>query len=130
MVGVVVPVDVSVVPDDTITWVLAWLLPLELVAVRIYSVELPGVTAVEPLAATFPIPGWMFTEVALATFQLNVEDAPAVMLPGDALNEPIANIPVDEGSGDGAAPVPVPVPETSTCVEAVVLPAALEAVST
>jgi hypothetical protein len=123
-----VPDDVPVVPDDTITWVLAWLLPLEFVAVRMYCVEIPGATAVDPLAATWPIPGWMFMEVALATLQLKVEDAPAVMLPGDALNELIAGIPVVEGAVDGAVLVPVPVPWTVTCVEAVVLPVALVAV--
>jgi hypothetical protein len=70
----------------------------------------------------------MFTEVASATLQLKAEEAPAVILPGDALNELISGMPVDEVSGDGAALDPVP--ETITCVETVVLPAALEAVST
>jgi hypothetical protein len=99
--------DVSVVPvgpDDTITFVLAWLFPFELVAVSMYWQELSGVTAVDPLAATFPIPGWMFTDVALATLQLKVDDAPAVILFGDALNDLIAGFPVD-----GAVPVPVTV---------------------
>jgi hypothetical protein len=128
-----VPDDVPVVPDDTITCVLAWLLPFEFVAVRMYCVELPGATAVDPLAAMWPIPGWMFMEVALATLQLKIEDAPAVMLPGDALNELMAGVPDDEGEADWVVPAAEDeedgvVPDTATCVEAVVLPAALEAV--
>jgi hypothetical protein len=80
-----------------------------------------------------PIPGWMFTDVALATLQLKVEDAPAVMLPGDAPNELIAGVPADEGVVDWVVPVAddeedVAAPDTATWVEAVVLPAALEAV--
>jgi hypothetical protein len=121
-----VPDDVPVMPDVTINWVLAWLLPLELVAVRTYCVEVPGAIAVDPVFATLPIPGWMFTVVAFETFQLKVEDDPAVILPGDILNELIAGRPVED------SPVPVlalvPVPATAICVEAVVSPAALVAV--
>jgi hypothetical protein len=85
-------------------------------------VELPGVISVDPLAATLPIPGWMFTEVALVTLQFKMDEAPAVMLFGDALNEMIVGIPLNAGGGV------VLVPETSTCVVAFMLPAGLEAV--
>jgi len=121
----VVP-DGPAVPDVTIIWVLAWLLPLELVAVRMYCVEIPGATAVEPMFATLPIPGWMFTEVAFDTFQLKVEEDPAGILPGDTLNELIAGMPVE----DSVVPVLALVPATVICVEAVVSPAALVAVRT
>jgi hypothetical protein len=85
-------------------------------------VELPGVIAVDPLAATLPMPGWMFTEAALVTLQLKMAEDPAVMLFGDALKEVIVGIPPDAGGGVAL------VPETSTCVVALVLPAGLEAV--
>ena len=107
----------------TITWVFATLLPLELVAVSMYVVELPGDTDLDPLVATSPIPGWMLTEVALATLQLKVDEAPVVMLLGDELNEVIVGIAVAAG---GVALVP----DTSTCVVALLLPEELEAVKT
>jgi len=68
----------------------------------------------------------MFTEVALATLQLKVDEPPAEMLLGDALNELIVGAPVADGV-EGV--VGVLVPETSTCVVAVVLPDEFEAVS-
>jgi hypothetical protein len=107
----------------TITWVFATLLPLELVAVSKYVVELPGDTDLDPLVATSPIPGWMFTEVALATLQFKVDEAPDVMLLGDALNNVIVGTAVAAGGVAG-----VLVPETSTCVVALLLPEELEAV--
>lgn len=64
----------------------------------------------------------MFTEVALATLQLKVDVAPAVMLFGDALNDITVGIPVVAGGGVAL------VPETNTCVVAFVLPEELEAV--
>ena len=67
-------------------------------------VELPGVIAVDPLAATLPIPGCMFTEVALATLQLKVDEAPAVILFGDALNKVTVGKPVVAGGGVALVP--------------------------
>jgi hypothetical protein len=95
------------------------------VAVSEYTVELAGDIAVDPLAATLPIPGWMFTEVALDTLQLKVDEPPAEMLLGDALNELIvgASVAVGVAGVEG-----VLVPETSTCVVALMLPDELEAV--
>jgi len=66
------------------------------------------------------------TEVALDTLQLRVTVAPGLTMLGDALNELIIGKPVVE---DEVAAV-VPVPGTTTCVEAVVSPAALVAVRT
>jgi hypothetical protein len=86
-----------------------------------YVVELPGDTDLDPLVATSPIPGWMFTEVALATLQLKVDEAPDVMLVGDALNVVIVGIAVAAG---GVALVP----DTNTCVVALLLPEEFEAV--
>jgi len=47
----------------------------------------PGITALLPVKATLPIPWSMLAVVAPATLQLSVEDAPAVILAGLALNE-------------------------------------------
>jgi hypothetical protein len=102
------------------------MLPPELVAVSAYTVELPGVIAVDPLAATLPIPGWMFTEVALDTLQLKVDEPPAETLLGDALNELIVGADVADGV-EGV--VGVLVPGIITCVVAIVLPDEFEAVS-
>lgn len=44
-----------------------------------------GVTVCEPLDDTVPIVGLIETEVAPATFQDNVADCPAVIVPGLAL---------------------------------------------
>ena len=68
----------------------------------------------------------MFTEVALATLQLKVDEPPAEMLLGDALNELIVGADVADGV---AGVVGVLVPGIITCVVAIVLPDEFEAVS-
>jgi hypothetical protein len=72
----------------TRTWVVAVaLVPVELVAVSVYTVVALGTTALLPAKATLPIPWSMLAVVAPATLQLRVEDSPAVILAGLALNE-------------------------------------------
>jgi hypothetical protein len=70
------------------------------------------------------MPGWIFTELTLDTFQLSVDEPPDEMLLGLAPNELITGMPALDGGLLG-----VLVPEIITCVVAVVLPAELEAVS-
>ncbi len=91
---------------------------------RAYTVELPGDTVADPLAATLPIPGWIFTELTLDTLQLSVDELPDEMLLGLAPNELITGMPELDGGVLGKLE-----PEIITCVVAVVLPEELEAVS-
>jgi hypothetical protein len=98
-----------------------------LAAVSAYTVELPGDTGADPLAATLPIPGWIFTELTLDTLQLSVDEPPDEMLLGLAPNELITGIPVLDGGLLGV--LGKLEPEIITCVVAVVLPEELEAVS-
>ena len=76
-------------------------LPAELKAVSRYSCEYGGATDVLPASGTVPIPGAIDTNVALTTFQLSVEDPPAIMLLGVATNELIeGNVGVEAGGVD------------------------------
>ena len=68
-------------------------LPAELEAVRVYIVVVVGDIAVDPAAATLPMPGCIVTEAALETFQLRVAVPPDVMLLGEMLNKLITGIP-------------------------------------
>ena len=75
---------------------------------------------VVPEAVTAP-PGFMATDVAPETFQLNVELPPALMLVGLAVKELITGAEGDGGGGGGAA-------VTVTVTDRLTLPAALVAV--
>ena len=61
--------------------------PAALIAVKVYMVVATGVTTLVPVKATLPTPWSMLTEVAPVTLQLSVEDSPAAMDGGLALNE-------------------------------------------
>lgn len=74
------------VPEISIC-VVAFVLPEELLAVKIYIVLAVGATALVPLTATFPIPLSRLTLVAPVTLQLSVEVPPDVTDEGLALNE-------------------------------------------
>jgi len=58
--------------------------PWVLVAVSSYVVVDAGVTDWDPVDDTVPIPGVMDIEVASATVQCSIEDAPEVTVLGDA----------------------------------------------
>jgi hypothetical protein len=73
-----------------------------------------------PEELTVPTPWLIDTDVAFDTFQLRVVELPRLIMDGVATKELITGKPVVVG-GDV-------VPETITCVVAVMLPAALEAV--
>src|SRR5258708_4458979 len=71
-------------PAPTVTVVVAVTLPDGPTAVKVYVVVAVGVTVVEPVAATLPIPLLIETLVAPCTIQVSVELWPAAMLLGVA----------------------------------------------
>ena len=71
---------------------MAFVLPEELEAVKIYVVLTVGAIALVPLTATFPIPLSRLTLVAPVTLQLSVDVSPDAMDGGLALNELITGI--------------------------------------
>ena len=73
-----------------------------------------------PAEPTGPTPWLIDTDEAFDTFQLKLAESPRLIMDGLAVKELITGKPEAVG-GDGA-------PETITCVEAVTLPAVLEAV--
>ena len=79
-------------------------------------VVVPGWIVVEPEAPTLPMLGSIETEVAPYTFHVNVEAEPEIIPAGLALN--------DNTMGGGMAELLC----TITVVEAVAVPAALDAV--
>jgi len=98
MIGISVGVGVGtgigagrgVVPPETKTCAVAeTLLPEALVAVIVYTVVEVGITARLPVKATFPIPWSILTILAPETLQLSVEDWPAEIVSGFAVNESI-----------------------------------------
>jgi hypothetical protein len=79
------------------------LTPAALDAVSVYTVVVPGITALLPVNATLPIPWSMLIFVAPVTLQLSVEDAPAEILAGLAPKELMT----------GCAPVDMLIPDKS-----------------
>src|SRR5436305_322649 len=63
--------------------------PAEFVAVSVYVVVADGVTVADADAPTAPTPLSIVTDVAPVVVHDSVVDAPAVMLPADAVNNPI-----------------------------------------
>jgi hypothetical protein len=105
---------------ETLTTVVAVVLPSALVAVSIYAVVAVGETVAFAVAATLPSPWLRDTNVASCTIQLNTADWPGDMVDGLALKELITGALAD---GEGA-------PDTTTCTVATsVLPAAFDATS-
>jgi len=82
------PVGVGggVVPVTT-TCVVAFTLPVELEAVRVYTVVVVGDTALVPDRATLPMPWSILTEVAPVTVQSSSADCPDEIFDGLALKE-------------------------------------------
>src|SRR5262252_740285 len=70
----------------TVTVAVAVTLPVGPVAVRVYVVVVVGLTVVEPVAATLPIPLLMLTCVAPCTTHVRVELWPAAIWFGVASN--------------------------------------------
>lgn len=70
---------------EIVTIAFAWTLPDWLEAVSTYWVVLAGVTDIDPLEDTVPIPGCMLTIVALDTLHVSVEELPDDMLAGEAV---------------------------------------------
>ena len=78
--------------------------PPQPVAVRVYVVVVGGLTVVEPGVPTPPTPGSIDALVALSTLpQFNVDDWPAVIVPGLAVKDAITGGPgqTPEGGGGG-----------------------------
>lgn len=81
-----------------VVWRVATLLPQR--AVRTYVVVEDGETTRVPGVATPPMPGSMETESAFVTApQLKVDDCPAMIDDGDALNEEIFGMPLQPAGG-------------------------------
>src|SRR5690242_5924377 len=66
----------------TVTVAVAVTLPVGPVAVKVYVVVAFGVTCVEPVAATLPMPLLMLTALAPCTTHVRVELCPGVMFGG------------------------------------------------
>ena len=70
---------------ETVTDVVAVVVPAVLLAVRVKVVVALGKTIVLPEAPTAPTPWSMVTDVAFDTFQLKVTELPRTMLEGLAV---------------------------------------------
>ena len=105
---------------DTVTIVVAVVLPDALVDVSRYVVVAVGETIVLPEEATLPTPWSMDTDVAFDTTQLRVAEPPGEMVDGLEPKE----------FTTGASPDGTGAPDTTTCtVTDAVFPAALDATS-
>jgi hypothetical protein len=83
----------------TVMRAVASFMPLSLLATRRYVVDSLGVTFIEPLGSTLPMPS-MLTSLEKSVDHVNVEACPATMLLGFAVN-----IAVGAGAGGGGAGV-------------------------
>src|SRR5689334_8122393 len=71
----------------TVTVAVAVFVPPAPLAVRVYVVVAAGITIAEPLSACAPTPLSIETLVAFVVVQVSVDDSPAVIDVGLALNE-------------------------------------------
>jgi hypothetical protein len=76
--------ELTVVTADLLT------VPKELVAVKVYTVDVAGDNTLVPAALTCPIPWSMLTDVAPVTFHNRVDVPPALIVDGLLLNSMIA----------------------------------------
>ena len=80
-------------PEVTVTFAVAVVEPVELVAVKVYVVVAVGLTLVEPVAALeVKLPGVIAIDVAPLADQFKLLLDPEVMLPGLAENELITGL--------------------------------------
>lgn len=89
-----------------------------LVASSIYVVVAGGLTEVEPLVPTFPMP-LILAPVALDVVQFNSEKPPGLILVGEAVNDDITGSP--EAGVCGMPPVPATARSTVDLVEPALL---------
>ena len=106
------------VPPATATVVYADVEFGPLVASSIYVVVAGGLTEVEPLVPTFPMP-LILAPVALDVVQFNSEKPPGLILVGDAVNDDITGSP--EAGVCGMPPVPATARSTVDLVEPALL---------
>ena len=84
----------TVVTADLVT------VPVELVALIVYTVDVAGDTTLVPATSTWPMPWSILTELAPVTFHNRVDVLPALMVDGLLLNVPITEGVCAAGVGD------------------------------
>ena len=101
LVVVVGGAETVIIADDLIA------VPVELVAVMVYTVDLAGDTTLVPAISTRPMPWSILTNIAPVTFHTRVDVPPGLIVDGVLLNSPITEgCPTGgTGFGDGAGTV-------------------------
>src|SRR5215469_8076411 len=84
----------------TVTRAVASVVPLSFFATRRYVVDSVGVTRVEPLGSTLPIPS-MLISLAKSVFQVRVEASPALIVLGFVVNMAVGAGGLAAGGGGG-----------------------------